>query len=150
MALPFSLTRLAWMVPCTRPPNNGNFDGKKLQEIGSKVIEKYDFKFKVMGEDQKFDNIIGETDDGWDPLGGNGHCPDYVPEHWIGEHVGKRLVEAFAVLARTPCVRGPKDIWRHVAGFPGRVFRSIAVFRRGVVEARTCGDYILDTTRHKG
>jgi prophage tail gpP-like protein len=37
--------------------NNGNFDGQTLQAIGSKVIQRYDFKFMVKGDDPPFPHV---------------------------------------------------------------------------------------------
>jgi hypothetical protein len=45
--------------------------------------------------------------DGWNPLD-DVAAPEFVPEHWIGAHVGLRLVEAFKTLALLPGVPGPR------------------------------------------
>ncbi len=44
--------------------------------------------------------------DGWNPLDG-APALEYVPDVWIGPHVGLRLVEAFKTLALLPATRGP-------------------------------------------
>jgi hypothetical protein len=45
--------------------------------------------------------------DRWHPLDGVS-APEYVPEAWIGPHVGLRLVEAFKTLAALPAHFGPQ------------------------------------------
>jgi hypothetical protein len=39
----------------------------------------------------------------WHPLDGV-PAPEYIPEEWIGPHVGLRMVEAFKTLAKLPLV----------------------------------------------
>ena len=39
----------------------------------------------------------------------DGPLPEYIPPHWIGPHVGLRLIEAFRTLARMPMPRGPSS-----------------------------------------
>jgi prophage tail gpP-like protein len=36
--------------------NNGNFDNQTLQAIGNKLVEKFNFKFKVQGQDPPFEH----------------------------------------------------------------------------------------------
>src|SRR5262249_21162580 len=43
----------------------------------------------------------------WHPLADT-PAPEYVPMHWNGPHVGKRLIEAFRTLTRLPIAKGPK------------------------------------------
>jgi hypothetical protein len=43
----------------------------------------------------------------WSPLDGV-PPPEYVPPHWLGFHVGLRLVEGLRVLQRVPMSRGPQ------------------------------------------
>ncbi len=45
--------------------------------------------------------------DGWNPLDGV-PAPEYLPDVWIGPHVGLRLIEAFKTLLLLPAARGPK------------------------------------------
>jgi hypothetical protein len=44
----------------------------------------------------------------WHPLSGIA-APEYIPPTWTDFHAGKRLSEAFEVLARMPHIRGPRD-----------------------------------------
>jgi hypothetical protein len=46
--------------------------------------------------------------DQWHPLDGV-PPPEYIPPNWDGVHVGKRLIEAFATLARVRVARGPRE-----------------------------------------
>jgi hypothetical protein len=46
--------------------------------------------------------------DGWSPLDGV-PAPEYVPEAWIGSHVGLRLIQAFKTLAKMPTTFGPQQ-----------------------------------------
>ncbi len=51
--------------------------------------------------------------DGWNPLDGI-PAPEYLPEVWIGPHVGLRLIAGFKTLALLPPARGPdafKNAW---------------------------------------
>src|SRR5262245_472264 len=43
----------------------------------------------------------------WHPLA-NTPAPEYIPTHWNGPHVGKRLIEAFHTLTRLPVANGPR------------------------------------------
>jgi hypothetical protein len=42
----------------------------------------------------------------WHPLDGV-PAPEYIPPHWIGPHVGRRLIEASRTLSRLPAKPGP-------------------------------------------
>jgi hypothetical protein len=44
----------------------------------------------------------------WHPLQNGSLRPEYLPTHWSGPHVGKRLAEAFHTLARLPTANGPR------------------------------------------
>jgi hypothetical protein len=57
------------------------------------------------------------VDDGWHPLSGV-PAPEYVPQCWIGPHVGKRLAEALRTLRHLPingCPAGFTNSWPEYA-----------------------------------
>jgi hypothetical protein len=45
----------------------------------------------------------------WHPLDGV-PAPEYIPPNWDGPHVGRRLIEGFRTLARTPMSGAPSSI----------------------------------------
>jgi hypothetical protein len=65
------------------------------------------------------------ADDAWHPLSGQ-PAPEYVPPHWIGPHVGLRLIEALRTLRRIPMNGHPREFgnsWpKYAHEFSDRVF----------------------------
>lgn len=68
---------------------------------GEKIRERWRIPQSVAAGNLSSGESVLIPGDEWHPLDGK-PAPEYIPDFWDGPHVGKRLVEAFKVLANLP------------------------------------------------